>query len=83
MGKEAHWYEEEKDKTDIEQILATCVSNGLSVGEMKTMTLGQIVDYCIECANRRREAGLVSEKEDKPKETRRPATQADWDRFWG
>jgi len=50
---------------------------------MKTMTLGQIVDYCIECANRRREAGLVSEKEDKPKETRRPATQADWDRFWG
>ena len=47
------------------------------------MTLGQIVDYCIECANRRTEAGLASQKEEEPKETRRKATQADWDRFWG
>jgi len=41
------------------------------------MEIGQIVDYCIEY-NKVNEIG-----ESKPKDTRRAATQADWDSFWG
>lgn len=48
------------------------------------MTLGQIVDFCIECANRRIEAeGSLHREEEPQAPKRRKATQADWDRFWG
>jgi hypothetical protein len=47
------------------------------------MTLGQIVDFCVECANRRIKAAGETRPGGKSKAKRRKATQADWDRFWG
>ena len=72
-----------EEKTDIEQILATGVANGISISEMKEMTLGQIVDYCIECTNRRFAAEKQAGDNGKSQAPRRKATQADWDKFWG
>lgn len=39
------------------------------------MEIGQLVDYCIEYNE--------ANEPDKPKDTIRDATQADWDAFWG
>lgn len=44
------------------------------------MTVGEIVDFCIEYNNMHsRETGKKREE----KERSRKATQADWDAFWG
>lgn len=54
--------------------MAGAIARGLSVQDFYHMTIGQIVDYCIEHNN------LMSpEKDDKP--IIRQATQADWDNF--
>lgn len=45
---------------------------------MMDMTVGGIVDYCIENQNQR----IKAEKEEK-KPKKRKATQADWDSFFG
>lgn len=50
---------------------------------MKEMTLGQIVDYCVECTNRRLAAERQAGDNGKSQAPRRKATQADWDKFWG
>ena len=50
----------------------------MSFDAMMDMTVGGIVDYCIENQNQR----IKAEKEEtKPK--KRKATQADWDSFFG
>ena len=56
---------------------------------MQKMTLGQIVDFCIEYINRKIEVEKMinekngKDKNEKPKVKKRKATQADWDNFWG
>ena len=45
------------------------------------MELGQIVDFCIEYNNMSDASDLESSKEHKA--TKRKATQADWDAFFG
>lgn len=52
-------------------------NTGLSFADMKTMQLGQVLDYCIESINQRNRA----EKKTKPR--KRKATQADIDAFFG
>lgn len=47
------------------------------MSDMRRMDIGQIVDYCIEF-NEAHET-----KDDKRKDTRRSATQADWNAFFG
>lgn len=48
--------------------------------DARGMTIGQVVDFCIEYQNRQYHA----EKEEKKRERRgRKATQADWDAFLG
>ena len=46
--------------------------------DIQHMTIGEVVDYCVEYNNRQYKA----EKEEK-KERGRKATQADWDAFLG
>lgn len=53
-------------------------SYGLSFDAMRRMTVGAVVDYCIEAANQRKKA---EKEKDKPK--KRKANQADWDSFLG
>ena len=53
------------------------------MAEMQTMTLGQVVDFCIEYINRRTEVEKEIEEKKEPKVKTRKATQDDWDRFWG
>ena len=53
-------------------------SNGLSFDAMMDMTVGGIVDYCIESQNQR-----IKAKKEETKPKKRKATQADWDSFFG
>lgn len=53
-------------------------NNGLSFDAMQRMSVGAVVDYCIEAANQRTKA---EKEKDKPK--KRKANQADWNAFLG
>lgn len=60
--------------------MLTALERGLTMQDIKEMTIGQVVDFCIEYQNRQYEI----EKEEKRRETKgRKATQADWDSFLG
>ena len=48
---------------------------------IRHMELSQLVDYIIEWNNVHSEE--VGDEKEKPKDTRRQATQADWDAFFG
>lgn len=61
-------------------------SRGLTMTDIRRMTLGQVVDYCIEWQNLQEtpEAGKKQKQKQKQKKGRkRKATQADWDSFLG
>jgi hypothetical protein len=58
--------------------MATATDAGLTFDAARGMTLGQVVDYCIEKYNRR----IAAEKAAKKGGTRK-ATQADIDAFLG
>lgn len=51
-------------------------NHGLTFADMKTMQLGQVVDFCIEARNARARAEGKSNR-------KRRATQADIDAFFG
>lgn len=53
------------------------IDRGLTMSDIQHMTIGEVVDYCIEYNNRQAKA----EKEEK--RNSRKATQADWDAFLG
>lgn len=71
--------EPSEEKVGIETIITGAVQRGLSFEGIKEMTIGQIVDFCIEYNE-------INEPDDKKKKRRRnvrKATQADWDAFLG
>ena len=70
-----------EESVDLETILVAATSRGLTLTDSRRMTLGQVVDYCIEWQNVHHppEAGQTSRKQ---KATRK-ATQSDWDSFLG
>ena len=67
-----------KTLQDIDSITATALDYALTFDAVQAMTLGQVVDFCVEKYNRRKKA----EKAEK-KGVKRKATQADIDAFLG
>ena len=56
----------------------------MNVDALRRMELGQIVDYCIEWNKIHEEQeNNSSDNEQAEQETRRKATQADWDALFG
>lgn len=70
---------EAEDELDLDRVLITGQSNGLTFDAMMNLTVGSIVDYCIENQNQR----IRAEKEDKKGGRKRKATQAEYDAFFG
>lgn len=52
---------------------------GLDFQTMRTMQLGQVLDFCIEALNQKTRA----ERRENGRPTKRPATQADIDAYFG
>lgn len=57
------------------------IGRGLSRVDYKTMTVGQVVDYCITYNDMYRSESDSDENNNSQRGTTRKATQADWDRF--
>lgn len=55
--------------------MAGALTRGLTLSDFKSMTIGDVVDYCIAYNN----AQIESDKEDEP--TTRKASQKDFDNF--
>ena len=71
---------DEKDEVvDLDTIVLAGIERGLSMADIKEMTIGQVVDYVIAYNDRAKEA----EKEEKKKDKKRKATQRDIDAFFG
>ena len=66
------------EAVDLDTIVLAGIERGLSMADIKDMTIGQIVDYVIAYNDRVKEA----EKEEK-KDKKRKATQRDIDAFFG
>ena len=62
----------------LDGILIAGRNEGLDWQAMRSMQLGQVLDYCIESINQKTRASKASEKPQK-----RRATQADIDAFFG
>ena len=71
---------ERTEATSIESIITAGIERGLDMQSIKSMTLGQVVDFCIEY-NKRQER--VNQMQKGNKKGKRKATQSDWDRFLG
>lgn len=67
------------EAVDLDTIVLAGIERGLSMADIKDMTIGQIVDYVIAYNDRVKEA----EKEEKKKDKKRKATQRDIDAFFG
>ena len=50
---------------------------------MKKMELGQVIDFCIAWSDRQEQARKQEEKDERERNGRRKATQADIDAFFG
>ncbi len=57
------------------------MERGLTITDMRRMTLGSVVDFCIDWNERHERAERAAKQ--KPKPQRRRATQADIDAFFG
>ena len=51
--------------------------------DLKTLELGQVVDYVIEYNDLHNHSSGTGSKTKTERPTVRKATQADWDAFWG
>lgn len=69
-------------RIDLETIILAGLERGLNLTDLKKLQLGQVVDFCIEYNNRQARAEKQSERERK-QGTRRKATQADINAFFG
>lgn len=66
------------EAVDLDTIILAGVERGLTMADIKLMTIGEVVDFVIAYNNRMKEA----EKEEK-KDKKRKATQRDIDAFFG
>lgn len=57
------------------------MERGLTITDMRRMTLGSIVDFCIDWNDRHERAEKAAKRKQKP--PKRKATQADIDAFFG
>lgn len=79
MASSEHRKDEKDEAVDIDTIVLAGIERGLSMADIKEMTIGQVVDYVIAYNDRMKEA----EKEEKKKDKKRKATQRDIDAFFG
>lgn len=79
MASSEHRKDEKDEAVDLDTIVLAGIERGLSMADIKEMTIGQVVDYVIAYNDRVKE----SEKEEKKKDKKRKATQRDIDAFFG
>lgn len=79
MASSEHREDEKDEAVDLDTIVLAGIERGLSMADIKEMTIGQVVDYVIAYNDRMKEA----EKEEKKKDKKRKATQRDIDAFFG
>ena len=79
MASSEHREDEKDEAVDLDTIVLAGIERGLSMADIKEMTIGQVVDYVIAYNDRVKEA----EKEEKKKDKKRKATQRDIDAFFG
>ena len=69
-------------KIELDDIILAATERGLSMSDLKAMTLGQVVDYVVAYNKRQERAERESKKEEKYGKRRR-ATQSDINSFFG
>lgn len=69
-----------KEKTSLNDIILAGIERGLTIQDIRKMTLGQVVDFCIDYNERQERAERAAKH---PKSKKRKATQADIDAFFG
>ena len=79
MASSEHRKDEKDEAVDLDTIVLAGIERGLSMADIKEMTIGQVVDYVIAYNDRVKEA----ENEEKKKDKKRKATQRDIDAFFG
>lgn len=79
MASSEHRKDEKDEAVDLDTIVLAGIERGLSMADIKEMTIGQVVDYVIAYNDRMKEA----DKEKKKKDKKRKATQRDIDAFFG
>ena len=67
---------------DLDTIILAGVERGLTISDIRMMTIGQLVDYVISYNQRQKMAEKEAKKQEN-KENRRKATQQDIDAFFG
>ena len=80
--------EAEKDPVTLTTLTVGGISRGLDLEGIKEMTIGQLVDFCIEWneinnPTEEKDEAKGRTRKDKNGKRIRTATQADWDAFWG
>ena len=69
------------ERVTLNDVILAGIERGLTVSDIRRMTLGQVVDFCIDY-NKRQETAEEQAKR-KPRPKKRKATQADIDSFFG
>lgn len=70
------------EAVDLDTIILAGIERGLTMADIKMMTIGEVVDFVIAYNDRVKEAEKEAEKEEK-KDKKRKATQRDIDAFFG
>lgn len=71
---------ENDEAIQLDTIIVGAIARGLSYEGVNNMSIGQVVDYCIEYNKINK---IENSKDEDKKAVTREATQADWDRLGG
>ena len=70
------------EKVELDDIILSATERGLTMDDLRHMTLGQVVDFCI-AYNKRQDRANKAQKYTEKHGTRRKATQSDINSFFG